>query len=120
MKGFEKILLQTGESRTVHVRLTQRSFAYYDISVHDFRTDAGQYTIWVGASSRDLRLSGEVELNDQTKPRSAAGLDVNFGREEQEKERKKAIALGQKNISIFLIRIKAKSDDINVPSSLVA
>lgn len=73
LKGFEKILLQPGESRTVHVRLTQRSFAYYDVNVHDFRTDAGQYTIRVGTSSRDFRLSGEVELNDQTEPRGAAG-----------------------------------------------
>jgi beta-glucosidase len=66
LKGFEKILLQPGESRTVHVRLTQQSFAYYDVNVHGFRTDAGQNMIRVGASSRDFRLSGEVELNGQT------------------------------------------------------
>jgi beta-glucosidase len=64
LKGFEKILLQPGEHRTVHVRLTQRSFAYYDSNANDFRVGAGDYTIRVGASSRDFRLSAEIKLND--------------------------------------------------------
>ena len=72
LKGFESVFLHPGETQAIHLRLTQRSFAYYDINVHHFHTDAGRYAIRVGASSREFRLSGEVELHDQTKSMDGA------------------------------------------------
>lgn len=60
LKGFEKVELKPGESRKVTFVLTERDFAYYSLSSHQFVTDQDTYTVEIGASSRDIRLSKDV------------------------------------------------------------
>ena len=61
LKGFAKVSLQPGESKEVQFTLDKRSFAYYEPELHDFYAESGTYQICVGASSRDLRLTGLLE-----------------------------------------------------------
>jgi beta-glucosidase len=57
LKGFSKVLLQPGETRTVTVPLNKRSFAYWDISKKDWTVDLGnRFTIEAGTSERDIAL----------------------------------------------------------------
>jgi len=67
LKGFQKVFLQPGESSQVKVKLNKFSFAYYDVDIHDWKAWAGQYTVRVGPSSRDIRLEGDIELGDGAK-----------------------------------------------------
>lgn len=60
LKGFEKLYLAPDEEKTVSVRLNSRAFSYYDVKKKDWFVEPGIYSICVGASSRDLRLAGEV------------------------------------------------------------
>jgi len=62
LKGFAKVSLKSGETRTVTLALNSRSFAHYAPEAHGWVADAGEYAILVGASSRDLRLRGTVTL----------------------------------------------------------
>lgn len=62
LKGYEKISLEAGESKKVAFTLNERSFAYYDVSKNGWRCAPGDYELSVGASSRDLRLSGMVTI----------------------------------------------------------
>lgn len=62
LKGFMKIQLDPGQSKTVAFELTPSSFAYFDEAIDDWRTDPGIYQIEIGTSSRDLRLRSTVEL----------------------------------------------------------
>ncbi len=62
LKGFQRVQLQPGESLTVRFPLDARSLAYWDIATGGWRTAPGCYTIWVGASSRDLPLNGTLGL----------------------------------------------------------
>ena len=62
LKGFEKIALMPGQTRTVTFKLDLRSFAYYDVATKGWIADPGAYTIRVGSHSRDVRLSGMVDL----------------------------------------------------------
>jgi len=62
LKGFEKVALEPGESREVFFTLDKRAFASYDIGLHDWYVESGTFFIEVGASSRDIRLSGEVKV----------------------------------------------------------
>ncbi len=55
LKGFEKIELMPGESKTVTFTLDKRSFAYYESAIHDWFVEGGCYEISVGSSSRDTR-----------------------------------------------------------------
>jgi beta-glucosidase len=62
LKGFEKVSLQKGESRTVKITLDARSFAYYNVPKGTWAIEGGVYEILVGASSRDISLRGEVQV----------------------------------------------------------
>ena len=60
LRAFCKTELQPGESKPVEFVLDRRAFAYYDEKAHDFLVPPGEYTIFIGSSSRDLRLTGKV------------------------------------------------------------
>jgi beta-glucosidase len=62
LKGFAKITLKPGEKKTVTIPLDQRSFAFYDPAQHAWSAEAGDYTIQVGSSSRDLRLESVYRM----------------------------------------------------------
>ena len=62
LKGFEKVLLQPGESKDVSFTLDKRSFAYWNEEIHDWHVETGAFTIEVGDSSRDLPLRAEVNV----------------------------------------------------------
>ena len=62
LKGFEKILLQPGERRTVSFELGKRAFAFWDVQLHDWRVESGAFRIEIGRSSRDIALSAEVHV----------------------------------------------------------
>lgn len=56
LKGFARVELAPGETRTVSLQLTPRAFAYYAVAAHAWTVEAGDYGIAVGSSSRDIRL----------------------------------------------------------------
>ncbi|MEK3713572.1 glycoside hydrolase family 3 C-terminal domain-containing protein [Paenibacillus sp. FSL R7-0333] len=67
LKGFGKIELQPGEERIVTFTLDKRSFAYYNVKLADWHVESGMFKISVGASSRDIRLSTELEVESTVK-----------------------------------------------------
>lgn len=57
LKGFQKVFLQPGESRTVRFALTERSFAVW----HDgWKILAGTYAVCIGSLRAEVKKSGEV------------------------------------------------------------
>ena len=62
LKAFAKVLLKPGETKTVTLALGPRAFAYYDPEAKAWRVAKGRYDLLVGASSRDIRLTGSVEV----------------------------------------------------------
>lgn len=61
LRGFEKVFLRPGESKTVSFELPQRAFSRYDERAQTFVTDPGEYVIYAGGSSADTPLSAVVE-----------------------------------------------------------
>ncbi|MDR3709907.1 MAG: glycoside hydrolase family 3 C-terminal domain-containing protein [Capsulimonadaceae bacterium] len=69
LKGFEKIDLEPGQTKTVSIPLAGRSFAYCDVPGKQWKADKGTYDVEVGASSRDIRLTARLTLDkDFTEP----------------------------------------------------
>lgn len=66
LKGFEKVYLKPGKEKTVTFRLDKRAFAYWEPKVHDWFVESGKFIIEIGASSRDIRLSDEIEVTGTT------------------------------------------------------
>ncbi|HEX2857768.1 MAG TPA: glycoside hydrolase family 3 N-terminal domain-containing protein [Propionibacteriaceae bacterium] len=62
LKGFADVTLDPGESRRVGIDIPMDDLAYWSVRDHRWVVEAGSYTVAVGASSRDLRLSAAVDL----------------------------------------------------------
>jgi len=63
LKGFVKVSLSRGETKTVQVPLNARAFCFYDEKAKQWRAEAGSYQVLVGSSSEKIELSGELKLN---------------------------------------------------------
>ena len=62
LKGFAKIELQPGETKTVTIHLDCRAFAYYHPAYQQWITEGGEFDILIGASSADIRCTKTVTL----------------------------------------------------------
>ncbi len=62
LKGFAKVELQPGETKTIQIALDFRSFAYYDPAYQQWITEDGQFDLLVGASEQDIRCMQTVTL----------------------------------------------------------
>jgi beta-glucosidase len=61
--GFQKISLPPKISEKLEFVLSPSDFAYYDESSSAWKVEEGQYMVYVGSSSRDIRLQGEFEFS---------------------------------------------------------
>lgn len=66
LKGFTKVRLEPGESKTVSIDFDEHSFAYYDTSKERWVTATGEYEVWIGSSSRDIRLKEVIAITGET------------------------------------------------------
>ena len=57
LKGFQKVFLQPGESRTVTFTLTNRSFAVWQ---DGWKVPGGAYTVCIGGPTASIEKSGET------------------------------------------------------------
>lgn len=61
LKGFEKISLEPGETKTVEFTLTHDDLALYNRNM-EWVVEPGTFSVMVGSSSDDIRLNGEVKV----------------------------------------------------------
>ena len=62
LRAFKKVFLKAGEEQTVTFTLGKRAFAYYNVNIHDWHVETVSFTICVGASSRDIKLTSEITV----------------------------------------------------------
>ena len=76
LKGFTKVFLKAGESKTVTIPLDDKAFRYFNEVTNKFEIDGGEYDILIGASVADIRLCQTVSVvgTDAPLPRNAADL----------------------------------------------
>ena len=61
LRGFERIELTPGETRTVTFTLSSPDLALWDQNMR-FVVEAGMFRVMVGSSSEDIRLTGQFEV----------------------------------------------------------
>ena len=62
LRGFQRISLQPGETKTVTFPLPAGKLAIWDEKAHDFVVEPGAFDVMVGASSADIRLKDQIEV----------------------------------------------------------
>jgi beta-glucosidase len=58
--GFARVDLAPGRSERVTVHVAPRQLAYWSVARNDWAFAPGPRAIFVGSSSRDLRLDGQL------------------------------------------------------------
>jgi len=74
LRGFKKIYLEPGETKTITIVLDERSFDVYDIECQSYVTIGGQYTIAAGSSVDNLLLKKEIQVDGQKYSRNEREL----------------------------------------------
>lgn len=62
LKGFDKVFLNPGDTKTVTFTLDRRAFAYYEPRIKDWFVDSGEYEIIIAKSSENLVLAETVSV----------------------------------------------------------
>ena len=62
LKGFAKVELQPGETKSVSIQLDFRAFAYYHPEYKQWITEDGEFDILIAASAADVRETLTVTL----------------------------------------------------------
>jgi beta-glucosidase len=60
LAGFQRIKLNEGESRDVTIRVEARQLSYWSTHKHDWVLATGYRPVYVGSSSRDIKLTETV------------------------------------------------------------
>ena len=79
LKGFDKVMLQPGETKTVTFTLDSRAFAYYEPKMKGWNVESGEFEIMVGKSSEDIVLSETVVVNGTKKVPVVYTANTTFG-----------------------------------------
>lgn len=67
LKGFAKVALEPGHTRTVTIPLDTRTFACYDPGYGQWVVESGEFDILVGQSAADIKLTGTVSVESTQK-----------------------------------------------------
>lgn len=57
LKGFEKVMIKAGESKEISFKITPDMLAFHRIDM-SFGTEAGDYKLFIGGNSRDVKEAG--------------------------------------------------------------
>jgi beta-glucosidase len=68
LKGFAKVELEPGETKTAAFTLDKRSFAFYDAGLKDWRVETGAFELLIGKSCAEIGLVGQVKVISTTAP----------------------------------------------------
>ncbi|KAI0114368.1 glycoside hydrolase family 3 protein [Nemania sp. FL0031] len=62
LRGFEKTLLDAGADANVSFKLLRRDISVWDATKQAWVVPAGEFTLYVGSSSRDVRQTGKLTV----------------------------------------------------------
>jgi beta-glucosidase len=62
LAGFATVTLKPGKQQYVTARIDRRALSYWDTDADEWVTPAGEVPVYVGSSSRDIRLSGQLTV----------------------------------------------------------
>lgn len=79
LKGFTKIFLIPGETKTVKFELDSRAFAYFNSELHEWFVESGEYEIEIAKSSQDIILQQKVQIHGRKCNVVKVDLDTPLG-----------------------------------------
>ena len=66
LKGFAKVYLNKRESKEVVIKFDDKTFRYWNVKTNKWEVETGEYTVLIGASCEDIRLSANIFIEGTT------------------------------------------------------
>jgi len=64
LRGFQRVVLEPGETKHVTIALPWSQLSYYDVATHKFIVAPGMFNVMIGSSSDDIRLRAALEITN--------------------------------------------------------
>ncbi|GFP74467.1 beta-glucosidase [Clostridium fungisolvens] len=68
LKGFTKVFINAGETKTVTIPFDDKTFRYFNVKTNRWEIEEAEYKIMVGASSADIRLESSITIEGTGAP----------------------------------------------------
>lgn len=65
LKGFTKVELKPGETKTASITINKEELKFWSISEHRFVLEEGEYVVQVGNNSRDIVLKEKMDIKGE-------------------------------------------------------
>jgi len=62
LKGFKRVFIHAGESKTVEIPLKAMDLAYWNVEKHAFIVEKGRVKLMIGSSSDDIKLTKSIDV----------------------------------------------------------
>ena len=62
LKNFEKVELDAGETTEISLPISKKDLSFFDDSIEEWKFESGEFPVYVGSSSRDIRLTDSIIL----------------------------------------------------------
>ena len=74
LKGFAKVFLKAGESKTVLIRLDDKAFRYFNVKTDRWEVETADYEIMVAANVSDVKLTQTIRVIGDEAPVPCASI----------------------------------------------
>ena len=64
LKGFERVSLKAGETKTISIKVLVDRLAYFDERKNRFIVEAGDYELQIGSSSKEIQLREQMTIHE--------------------------------------------------------
>ncbi len=76
LKGFDKVELESGETKQVTIPFDYRTFRYYNVATKKFEIEGGKYKVLIGSDALTYHLEGSIEIEATTDINPYEGKDL--------------------------------------------
>jgi beta-glucosidase len=76
LKGFAKVFLKAGETKTVSIPLDDKAFRYFNTKTNRFEIETGEYEIQIGGNCADIRLREYIFVQGTEAPQSEKAQEL--------------------------------------------
>lgn len=68
LKGFTKVFLNAGETKSVTIPFDDKTFRYFNVRTNQWEIESADYNIMIGAASTDIRLEDSIFVEGTEAP----------------------------------------------------
>ena len=62
LRGFKRVTIQPGETKTVNIPLKAGDLAYWDTNLNRFMVEEGKINLQIGTSSENIKLEKTINV----------------------------------------------------------